>query len=172
MELISCFQKERYEQIQLGMPFEDFQKVWSPTKPLNKKLFKGYPPEVTPFACYINHAEFMFTEDQLSSVQIKVLEDFFNESKQVFNHLTLDKTVQQWTEKGWGWSVYQLYTVQDQITLICNELKNVSFEFLFRSNKFKLHRIRVDTIDVLADHQALIRRTEHNIKKLTGVETD
>lgn len=165
MELISCFKKSSFQRIQLGMSFDAFQQVWSPTTPLVKEIFSK---EDNAYGCRLNGAEFMFLNDALLSVKIDVLHQFFSESKQVFNNLTLDKTVQQWTEHGLDWNVYRLYTVKKQIVLLCD---NITYEFLFEASKrkFKLQQIRVLKVDAQADNRALIIGIQHENRKLTGI---
>lgn len=159
MELLRCFQKQCYESIQLGMNFEDFQLMWSPTKPLQKSFYH----ESGTYICRVRDAQFFFMEDQLSHVVIKVLATFFEEPRKVFSRLTLDKTIQIWTAKEWEWSIDRFHTAGQHIALTCTEFKNVSFEFELYNRHFFLDEIRVEIRDAIWDRQSLIRHMQSEI---------
>lgn len=162
MELMSCFQKSSYEAIQIGMRFDAFQKKSSPQQPLSKDIFSARD---NAYGCRLNGAEYLFRNDVLLSFKIDAFHLFFKESKQVFNNLTLDKTVQQWTEHGLNWKIYRLYTLEKQVVLLCND---IIYEFIFMGNKFKLDQIRVTTLDPIKDNAYLINHIESENKRLKG----
>ncbi|MEO0040817.1 MAG: hypothetical protein RL329_265 [Bacteroidota bacterium] len=157
---MSCFQKSSYEHIQIGMSFDAFQKKGSPKHPLVKDIFSARD---NAYGCRLNGAEYLFMNNELLSVKIDTLHLFFNESKQVFNHLTLDKTIQQWAKHGLNWEIYRLYTLEKQIVLLCND---IIYEFIFMGNKFKLDQIRIRILDPIKDNAYLINHIESENKKL------
>jgi hypothetical protein len=140
VKLINCFKKSSFERIQLGMSFEDFQTLWSPTKPLTKLNLIS---EQNTFACFLNGAEFIFEENNLNSVKIEDMPLFFAESKQAFTNLTFDKTTQLLQQNGWDWKIYEKYTKGQWIVIHYGE---IAYEFTIISNKLRLKLIRVGKI--------------------------
>jgi hypothetical protein len=161
MELLSCFQKISFKDIQLGMSFERFQQIWSPEQPVKKEIFSI---QDNAYGCRLKGAEFMFIQDELESVKIDILHEFFKESKQVFRNLSMDKCVEQWTENQKKWDIDRLHTAKQRIVLIC---EGVIHEFLFTGNKFKLHQIRLMKINSIQNNRYLIGHLELEIEELS-----